>query len=621
MTRGSALLAVIVMMAGLVVGCTPKPIQAGPVAEQFLEAFAARDTETMGELVDDAATTTRLVERTWDGLQAEALELSEPQITQDENVATASYDVTWRLPRDRELSYRTRMMLTQTGGEWTVRWQPTIIHPQLGANQHLELRAVVPEKASVVSSDGAELMRPGVVHRLLVDTDALADADVGAIARAISTALRNAHERDETVRTVDARQLEAALAGAGGLYSVTTISAPQAPEVAAELAGFPEISLNEEAAMITVDPGFAPDLMARVGPLVADRLEGTAGWKVSIVNVNGAELGAVEYSAPEPAAAIHVSLDRAAQLAAEEAVDGLPEGAKGMLVAMRPSTGEILAVAQTRAADAEGNLALMGQYPPGSIFKIITAAAGVQLQGLNTTSIVGCPGTQNIYGRIVTNYQGFSLGNTTLENAFAQSCNTTFAEMSTRLEPGQLKDVGKSMGLGLDYGIPGLNTMTGSVPAGETPLERTEAGYGQGYDLASPFGFTIVSSTVAAGRRPVPYLIEGETTTVSENPDGPAPATIDQVRRMMRSVVTSGTARGMTAEGEIHGKTGEAEVNDGSHAWFTGYRGDLAFTTLVVYGGGSTVSVMATDRFLNRMDEIKAGPAQEPQGQDPLAQP
>lgn len=609
MKRASALLALIVMMAGLVVACTPKPVQAGPVAQDFLAAFAARDGEAISSLVDDPAPALAAIEATWGGLQAEALELSEPEITQEENWATATYDAVWRLPRDRELSYRTQLMLTQTGGEWTVRWQPTIVHPQLGANQHLELRPVVPEKASVVSSDGAELMKPGAVHRLLVDTDSLADTDTGAVTRAIAGALARAHERDETVRTVDPRELEDALAGASGRYSVTTINALQAPAVAEELAAHPEIILNEEAAMITTDPGFAPDLMARVGPLVADRLDGTAGWQVALVNRNGAALGRVAYTPPEPAAAIHVSIDRAAQIAAEEAVETLPDGAQGVLMAMRPSTGEILAVAQTPAADAEGNLALMGQYPPGSIFKIVTAAAGVELQGMDTGDIVGCPGSQDIFGRVVINYQGFSLGNTSLENAFAQSCNTTFADMSTRLEPGQLKDVGKSMGLGIDYDIPGLDTMTGSVPVGETPLERTEAGYGQGYDLASPFGFTLVSSTVAAGQRPTPYLIEGEVTTASENPDGPAPETIDRVRRMMRSVVTSGTARGMSAAGEIHGKTGEAEVNDGSHAWFTGFRDDLAFTTLVVYGGGSTISVLATDRFLNRLDELKAGPA------------
>lgn len=87
----------------------------------------------------------------------------------------------------------------------------------------------------------------------------------------------------------------------------------------------------------------------------------------------------------------------------------------------------------------------------------------------------------------------------------------------------------------------------------------------------------------------------------------PDPETITALQRMMRAVVTHGTASGMTAEGEIHGKTGEAEIADGSHAWFTGYRGDLAFATLVVHGGGSDIAVATTDTFLTTYDSSLEG--------------
>ena len=126
-----------------------------------------------------------------------------------------------------------------------------------------------------------------------------------------------------------------------------------------------------------------------------------------------------------------------------------------MLVAMRPSTGEILAVAQTPAADKDGDIALNGHYPPGSVFKIITAAAGIEHQGLNPQNSVGCPGVMNIQGRTVVNYNQFSLGTVPLQRAFAASCNTTFAEMSTNLAPGELEQTGKKFGLGIDYDIPG----------------------------------------------------------------------------------------------------------------------------------------------------------------------
>jgi cell division protein FtsI/penicillin-binding protein 2 len=69
---------------------------------------------------------------------------------------------------------------------------------------------------------------------------------------------------------------------------------------------------------------------------------------------------------------------------------------------------------------------------------------------------------------------------------------------------------------------------------------------------------------------------------------------VDGLRGMMRLVVTSGTAERIEDQGEVYGKTGEAEVEGGSHAWFVGYRGDLAFATLVVRGGSSDNAVAVT---------------------------
>ena len=174
-------------------------------------------------------------------------------------------------------------------------------------------------------------------------------------------------------------------------------------------------------------------------------------------------------------------------------------------------------------------------------------------------------------------------------------------------------------GLGLDMKIPGLDTITGSIPEGEEPLDRTEAGYGQGLDLASPFGMALVAATAAHGAMPVPYLIQGAKTELSEDPGAMPPEAVGQLQQMMAAVTApGGTANGMSAGGDIRGKTGEAEINGGSHAWFTGFRDDdIAFATLVVLGGGSTISVNITDNFLQRLDALRAeghgevAPAQE----------
>lgn len=604
MKKSSALLLVAGILGGTMVACTPKPAAAQPVAEDFLAALSEQDLDTALEHVDTAGTARQALENTFNGLQAEGLHAEISEVTSRENIARASYTLRWDLPRERELEYQAEMVLTRSEGEWTIRWQPSLVHPKLAANQHLELRSVKAQPASVVTSDGAEILSPGVVHRILVDTTKVTDPR--RTATRIAGAVNAVHQRDETVRELDAAELADTLADASGSYSVMTIPQNQGALVDRELADLPEVRLNEEAAMVSNEIGFARDIMARVGNIISDDLEGVDGWRVSTVTQEGATFEDVAYEAPQLAPAVTIGLDRDIQLAAEEAVN-LRQDMKAMLVAIRPSTGQVLAVAQTEKADEDGNVALMGQYPPGSTFKIVTAASGIQHHNLTPDSIVPCPGAMDIYGRTVINYNMFALGNVPMDRAFASSCNTTFADISTKLDPGQLLDTGKQFGLGIDYNIPGLDTVTGSIPVGETPLDRTEAGYGQGLDLASPFGMALVSATVAHGSTPVPSLIDGHVTEVSEEVPAPSPEVIEDLRRVMRSVVTSGTAAGMQASGEIYAKTGEAEINEGSHAWFTGYRDDdIAFATLVVLGGGSETATAITDRFFLNLDAARA---------------
>ena len=106
---------------------------------------------------------------------------------------------------------------------------------------------------------------------------------------------------------------------------------------------------------------------------------------------------------------------------------------------------------------------------------------------------------------------------------------------------------------------------------------------------------------MAHGAPVVPQLVAGRPTEVLTPPTAPDPVALEQVRAMMRAVVTEGTATALGGLGEVCGKTGTAEfTNDGSraHGWFVGYRGDLAFAVLVVDGGSSEPAVEAAARFL-----------------------
>ena len=139
----------VVALAASISSCTPRPNDAEPAASDFLSALEKREVNSA--LIDDASAAETSLNETWGGLQAESLSASLIDVNQDDNLATATYELRWDLPRERDLTYQAQMTLTQSGNTWNVRWQPSVLHPRLGANQHLELRSVAPSQASVVS--------------------------------------------------------------------------------------------------------------------------------------------------------------------------------------------------------------------------------------------------------------------------------------------------------------------------------------------------------------------------------------------------------------------------------------------------------------------------------------
>src|SRR5207253_11273388 len=85
--------------------------------------------------------------------------------------------------------------------------------------------------------------------------------------------------------------------------------------------------------------------------------------------------------------------------------------------------------------------------------------------------------------------------------------------------------------------------------------------------------------------------IMGRPTEITGDRTDITPPMLDALRPMMRLVVTNGTAKDIADAGDVHGKTGEAEFEGGSHSWFAGYRGDMAFAALIVGGGSSEYAV------------------------------
>ena len=117
------------------------------------------------------------------------------------------------------------------------------------------------------------------------------------------------------------------------------------------------MEITPQPEMVPTDPHFAPAIVSEVKKQVADQLVGQPGWRVVSVNQNGADIDVLNEVPGKPAPSITISLDRNVQNAAQDAVNMV--GRKAMIVAIKPSTGEILAVAQNAAADVDGPTATM----------------------------------------------------------------------------------------------------------------------------------------------------------------------------------------------------------------------------------------------------------------------
>ncbi|WP_040836759.1 penicillin-binding transpeptidase domain-containing protein [Nocardia brevicatena] len=559
-----------------------------PAADAFLAAFAARDVETAAARTTVPETARTVLLSAWEQLQAEELSAQTGSARTTGDIATVDYTYRWRLPKNRVWTYTGQLQLGRSDGRWKVRWSSSAVHPRLGDTQTLVLRADPAPRARVNEQSGSDVLVPGTLSRV---TFTLADSeDPRATAEALSAALSRFDKQLEPERILGAARR------AGGAHTLIRLSEAEFGQVGAQILGLPGVRVTEEWGMVPTERGFAPDLLAQVRQTVVDEGDGKAGWSVVVLNANGVETGVLHEVPSQPAPSFALSVDRNVQDAAQRAVDGRAEQA--MMVVLQPSTGGILAVAQNQAADRDGPVSTIGQYPPGSVFKTVTAAAAMTADLAGPDTVLPCPSTAVIGERTIPNYNLFSVGDVPMATAFERSCNTSFAILAGELPAEALHDTAAALGIGPDYTVAGLPTFSGSVPVAQDSTERVENGIGQGMVVVSPFGMAVLAATVAHGSTPVPYLIAGRETAVDGDRPKIDPAVIDGLRTMMRKVVTDGTAARIADQGEVFGKTGEAEVDGGSHSWFVGYRGDLAFATLLVEGGSSDNAVAVTRDML-----------------------
>ncbi|MEJ5918763.1 MULTISPECIES: penicillin-binding transpeptidase domain-containing protein [unclassified Corynebacterium] len=297
-------------------------------------------------------------------------------------------------------------------------------------------------------------------------------------------------------------------------------------------------------------------------------------------------------------------------------------GYVGSAVAIRPSTGEILAMASTpsfnpndiAANDADAwsslnanedapllNHATQRPLPPGSTFKVLTSIAAIENGANLNTSVTGAasitlPGTATT----LENYGGSSCGGTTtLRDAFAKSCNTSFVQLAIDNGADSLRDVAERFGIGETYKNLGINqdaSVLGEIPD-DAALGMTAIG--QRDVQFTPLDNAVIAATIAnGGKRMEPHLVKSvqgrdmselSATKPKEVNEAIHPDTAGMLTELMRASESYSGGNG----GHIASKTGTAEHGEvrgeyAPHVWYIAFApdSDVAVAVVVESGGG-----------------------------------
>ena len=625
LTRTGAALAgtaAVAVTAALLTACSSAP-SAQDVANSYLADWAKRDWPAMRALVArPPASFTAVNAAAVSDLGVTKASYVGGVVTQNGNSARALVTQHLRLAGIGTITVRSVLRLTSTPGGWRVAWSPAAIAPQLTSGGQLSLQVNWPARAPILGAGGTPLtMQASMVtigvegSRITSDavvTAALAAA--GAPQPAITAALNGAKAHPSwfepvfTVPMVRYQQLAPSIYPVPGtVFQTIHQREPVSPGLSYLVGTVGPVTAEELHSLGA--PYSAESVVGQTGLENADevRLAGQPGATISAVNAGGTSVTTVATLRPVAGSPVQTSIDLHVQQAAEQALAGVQKDAA--LVAVNAATGQLLAVVSK--TPGQFDLALDGEYPPGSAFKILTTTALLQ-HGLTPSSPASCPPQLTIEGEVFHNAEGTApIGD--LLHAFAESCNTAFIGLATtRLSSTDLTGTASMYRIGATPHL-GLSAFAGSVPAPANRAALAATAIGQGQVLVSPLDMAMVAAAVDSGQVRAPRLVTGAADD-SVAPVALPPAAVSSLHTLMAEVVAAGTAAGTGLPAGTYAKTGTAQYGHGNplptDAWLVGFNNDvlagtdIAFAMVTVNGGeGGPTDGPVVAKFLDLLHQ------------------
>ncbi len=643
---------------------------------KYLDAFKADDYNTMYSLLSkvsqDAVTLEDFAKRNRDALNemsAGSFDYEVLSVLPNAYSSEVSYRVTYHtaLVEDIQRDMVARFALEYN--EWKLQWEDALILPELSGGNVLKMDYQVPSRGNIYDHNGDVLAAQSDAYAFYIIPGNVTDESIGTLAAEVSRLCGNSIDGlIEQIYNTPAQfpipLCEASEQESQRIRSIYPSGLEWTPYnsryyfeqgVASNVVGYTQL-IGAETLEAYRRRGYqGSELVGQAGieRWAEDYLSGQHGGTLYVVNPStGAIVTKVGESQPKPADSVYLTLDRNLQYYTEQALKPFT----GAAVVIERDTGRILAMASSPEFDSNAfqpnnpnrdaqigeifsrldqpllNRAAQGQYPLGSVFKLITMAAGMESGLYVPETVYDCQYDwtklpdrirhdwtwQHCQDRLQRGAEcntsdSLPSGPLTLPEGLMRSCNPYFWDIGYTLfqnnRPNDIANMARAFGLGQKTGIEQIEEEPGNIPDAATAVDVVNEAIGQGDVLVTPLQVArFVAAIGNGGTLFRPQLVEkvapveGDPLTVFK-PEAVStlpiqPFRLETIQQAMVSVVADsrGTAhfrlRGLRIP--VAGKTGTAESGSNTpHAWFAGYtmasestdKPDIAIAVVLEYQG------------------------------------
>jgi len=639
------------------VNVTPAP-DARAAVGAYLDALKAGDYASMYSMLtkisQESITQDDFSKRYNDALNEMSAGSIDYQVTADKKspyAAEVAFNITYKTALVGDIQRDIIMHLALEGGQWKVQWEEGLILPELVGGNVLKMDYQIPARGDIYDRAGLPVATQNEVYAFWVDTGLVTPDSQETLANELARLC--GYKADDILNQIlasgpgwrlsmcEATKEEASrLLGifpAGLQYTTYTTRYYANQGFAAPITGY-MLSISPDQLNEYRRRGYRGD--ERIGQQgiekwAEDYLGGQHGGSLYVVNPDGQIVTRLGESAPKAADSVYLTIDTNMQYYAEQAIRNF----RGAVVVMERDTGRVLAMASSPNYDPNLfdpntpnsdllttllndqnnpllNRAAQGQYPLGSVFKIITMSAGLESGLYLPETTYDCQyeftellpfGGPTLHdwtwqhcqdriasGRTCETSDSQPSGLLTLPEGLMRSCNPYFYHIGLDLyrnnRANDIANMARAFGLGQPTGIDQIPEASGNIPVPANEVDATSLAIGQGQTQVTPLQVaTFIAAIGNGGTLYRPQLVEkitdvngGIVLNFKPEARGTLPLQPDRLKLIQDAMISvienpRGTAnfrlRGLNVPAA--GKTGTAESGNGkSHAWFAGYTMD-----------------------------------------------